>query len=236
MTSTALDAVLARTAYIEPHQSIDHQRLWADLLSSPALSFNLFGELTADLDLADRAVRSWFPDTPGRVSGVRFAHSPGWLDPAYLNSLRSFATMFVVDLDDGSHGIIAVDIKYHERNKSETPRPDNLWRYTEVAERSAAFAPGTIDTLKRPGDLCVMWIEHLLLFSMLQHPGDNWTWGRLVVVQPAANCDAIDACARYRSMLADDATFATMTLEDLLDRHPADASTVMALRNRYLGE
>ena len=51
---------------------------------------------------------------------------------------------------------------------------------------------------------------------MLQHPTDNWTWGRYVVVHPAGNCDIVDACARYRAMLADDATFATMTLEQLL--------------------
>ena len=77
LTPAALDAARARTAYIEPRQSFDHQRLWADLLSSSAVSFNLFGDLAADLARADRAVHRWFPDAPGRVSEVRFAHSPG---------------------------------------------------------------------------------------------------------------------------------------------------------------
>ncbi len=234
LTSDALDAVRARTAYVEPRQSLDHQRMWADLLSSVALSFNLFGDLAADVALADRAVHGWFPDTPGRVSELRFAHSPGWFDPAYINSLRSFATVFVLDLDDGSRGLVAVDVKYHERNKSETPRPENLARYIEVAEQSQVFAPGAIDTLQRRGDLCVMWIEHLLLFSMLQHPSDGWTWGRYVVVHPAENCDVVDACDRYRAMLADEATFATMTLEELLDRGTLPPPTVTALRGRYL--
>ena len=148
LTSTALDAVRARIAYVEARQSVDQQRLWADLLSSMALSFNLFGDLAADPALADRAVHTWFPDSPGRVSELRFAHSPGWFDPAYINSLRSFATVFVLDLDDGSNGIVAVSVKYHERNKAETPRPENLDRYGEVAERSGAFAPGAIDTLE----------------------------------------------------------------------------------------
>ena len=52
------------------------------------------------------------------------SHSPGWFDPAYINSLRSFATLFVLDRDDGSNGIVAVSAKYHERNMAETPRPD----------------------------------------------------------------------------------------------------------------
>src|SRR3954471_6588590 len=64
VTPAALDAARARVAYIEPHQTFDHQRLWADLLSSPALSFNLFGDLAAKVTLADRAVRRWFPDAP----------------------------------------------------------------------------------------------------------------------------------------------------------------------------
>ena len=178
----------------------------------------------------------WFPDTPGRVSELRFAHSPGWFDPAYINSLRSFDTVFVLDLDDGSRGIVAVGVRYHERNKPETPRPENIARYTEVARRSQAFAPGAIDTLKERGDLSVMWIEHLLLFSMLQHPSDNWTWGRYVVVHPAGNSDVVDACARYRAMLADEATFATMTLEQLLDTGTLAGPTVTALRSRYLPE
>jgi hypothetical protein len=234
VTAAALGAVRARVAYVEPRQSLDHQRLWADLLSSVAMSFNLFGDLAADLALADRAVHDWFPDTPGRVSEVRFAHSPGWFDPAYINSLRSFAAVFVLGLDDGSRGIVAVSVRYHERNKAETPRPDNIDRYTGVAERSHVFAPGAIDSLKQRGELCVMWIEHLLLFAMLQHPSDNYTWGRYVVVHPAENCDVADSCARYRTMLADDASFATLTVDQLIASTTLPTRTVAALRDRYL--
>ena len=234
LTSAALDAARARTSYIEPRQSFDHQRLWADLLSSAALSFNLFGDLSADLARADRAVHGWFPDAPGRVSELRFAHSPGWFDPAYLNSLRSFDTVFVLESDHGSRGIVAVNVKFHERNKAETPRPENLTRYATVAKRSEVFAPGAIATLKKRGDLCVMWLEHLLLFSMLQHPTDRWAWGRYVVVHPAENPDIVDACARYRAMLADDTTFATMTIDQLLDAGALPGPAVAALRGRYL--
>lgn len=43
LTANALAAVRARTPVTEAHQSFDHQRLWADLLWSPALGFNLAG-------------------------------------------------------------------------------------------------------------------------------------------------------------------------------------------------
>src|SRR6266498_1677101 len=48
LTPDALDAARARTSITEPHQSFDHQRLWADLLWSPALAFNLFGDLRSE--------------------------------------------------------------------------------------------------------------------------------------------------------------------------------------------
>jgi hypothetical protein len=234
VTPAALDAARARTSFVEPHQSFDHQRLWADLLWSPALAFNLFGDLAADAALADRAVHAWWPDVPGTVREVRFAHSPGRLDPSYLNSLRAWDAAFVLDLGEGTCGILAVDTNYHERAKGEIPKPENMRRYLEVAERSGVFAPGATDSLKGRSEVAVMWLEHLLLHSMLQHESGEWTWGRHVVVHPAGNTDMADLCDRYRALLADESTFASVTLEELLDRRALPAATVAALRDRYV--
>lgn len=227
VTPGALAAAWQRTSVVEANQSIDHQRVWADLLWSPSVAFNLFGELAADLGLADSAVQTWWPDVPGRVVDVRFAHSPGWLDPAYLNSLRAFDTVFALD-----GGLVAVDVKYHERAKTEVPKPENLPRYVEVAERSGAFAPGAIDELKGKSQLAVLWLEHLLLHSMLQHESGSWTWGRYVVVHPADNSDVADLCSRYRRLLSDDSTFGVMTTEEVLDSGALPAAET--LRERYL--
>jgi hypothetical protein len=234
LTANALEAARARTSITEPHQSFDHQRLWADLLSSAAMAFNLFGDLAADLGLADRAVHRWWPDTPGTVAAVRFAHSPGRLDPAYLNSLRAFDVAFVLDLGDGTRGIVGVDTRYHEWAKPETPKPSNLRRYLEVADRSGAFAPGSTDAVKGRSGLAEMWLEHLLLLSMPQHPSGTWRWGRYVVVHPAGNTDIADACTRYRALLADHATFASSTVEGLLAATALPASTARTFRDRYL--
>jgi PD-(D/E)XK nuclease superfamily len=234
VTASAREAVSARTSVVEPHQTLDHQRLWADLLWSPALAFNLFGDLAADPALADRAVHAWWPDAPGAVLDLRFAHSPGRLDPTYLNSLRAFDAAFILDLGGGMRGILAVDTKYHDRAKAEIPRPENLARYVEVAERSGAFAPGTIDSLGGRGELAVMWLEHLLLFSILQHAGAAWSWGRYVVVHPAGNSDVAGLCARYAALLADASTFSSVALEELLDARALPRRTLAALRDRYV--
>jgi hypothetical protein len=236
VTVPALEAAKARTSAVEPHQSFDHQRLWADLLWSPTLAFNLFGDAAADLALADRAVRTWWPDVPSTVREVRFAHSPGRLDPAYLNSLRAFDAAFVLELDDGTQGIVGIDTKYHEWAKPEIPKPRNLARYLEVAQRSGAFAAGALDSVKGRSELAVMWLEHLLLLSMLQHVSARWSWGRYVVVHPAGNSDIADACARYHDLLTDESTFSSMTIEQLLDANALPPETTATLRERYLPE
>jgi hypothetical protein len=215
----------------EARQTFDVQGLWADLLSSVTMCFNLFGDLAADLALADRAVHTWWPDAPGTVSDVRFAYSPGRLDLSYIGSLVTFDVAFVLDLGDGTQGVVAVDTKFHEHTKREVPKPSRLERYREVSEKSGAFAPGAIDAIS--GDLTVMWLEHLLMLSMLQHPSATWSWGRYLVVHPAGNTAFADAAARYRTLLASPGTFSTVTVEDLLGASALPSSTVAAVRDRY---
>jgi hypothetical protein len=231
LTAAGRDAVRARTSFVEPHQSFDHQRLWADLLWSPALAFNLFGDLAADLALADRAVQAWWPDAPGTVSEVRFAHSPGRFDWAYLGSLRSFDAAFVLDLGDGTRGIVAVDVNYHEHARPAIAKPIGRPRQREVAARAGVFAEGAIDAVDRT-DLLVTSLEHLLLLSMLQHESGAWAWGRYVVVHPAGNSDWAGACRRYADLLTDRSTFSSPTLEELLEALPRRLAA--GLRERYV--
>ena len=141
VTAGALEAARARTSVAEPHQSFDHQRFWAELLWSPPLAVNLFGDLAGDLALADRAAHTWWPDAAGTVSAVRFEHSPGRFDPDYLNSLRAFDAAFVLDVDDGTQGVVAVDVNYHEwmspRLRSRRTS-SGTWRWRRDPARSSA--------------------------------------------------------------------------------------------------
>jgi hypothetical protein len=198
------------------------------------MGFNLFGDLVADTALATAALHAWVPDAPGTVVDVRFAHSPGRLEAQWLNSLRAFDVAFVLDRGDGTRGIVAVDVQYHDWFKPETPKPENRWRTLEVADRSGAFAPGATDVVRGRSPLCLIWLEHLLLLSMLQHPGGEWTWGRYLIVHPAGNDNVTTGLERYRGLLQDPATFATITLEALLDAGALPSSATTALRERYL--
>ncbi len=145
VTAGALAAARTRASNPEPHQRFDHQRLWADLLWSPTLAFNLFGDLAANVSLADRAMHKWWPDAPGSVCEIRFAHSPGRFDPTYLGSLRSFDAAFVLDLHDGTRGIVALDVEYHDRAKPAIAKPAGRPLQRKIARRSGIFHRGAID-------------------------------------------------------------------------------------------
>jgi hypothetical protein len=233
LTPQALGAVNARLERKEPNQSLDRSHLWADLLWSLTLAFNLFGDIAADLELADRVVHQLWPDAPGTVSEVRFEHSPGWLDADYIGNLSSFATAFVLDRDDGSRGVIGVVTPYHDQVRREIPKPARLPRYVEVTRKSGIFKPDAVDAVNAT-DLLVTWLRHLLLLSMLQHPSGEWTWGCLVTVHPEGNVDYSDACRRYRNLLTDDSTFVSMTLEDVLEAEVLPARLHNAVAERYI--
>jgi hypothetical protein len=234
LTRGALDAARTRTSAKEPHQILGAQRVWADLLWSTAMAYNLFGDLAADHGLADRGIHTWWPDAPGTVSDVRFQHSPGRLDRAYTGNLVWFDTAFLLDHGNETQGVIGLSARYHERNETREPKPGRRARYAEVAKRSGVFKPGAIEAVNRRSDLLVMWLEHLLVLAMLQHPSRVWGWGRFVLVHPAGNTDFADACNRYRDLLADQSTFSAMTVEELLDAKALPPRTAAALRKRYI--
>jgi hypothetical protein len=103
-----------------------------------------------------------------------------------------------------------------------------------VAQGSGLFSDEVFESLDGRGALCVTWLEHLLLLSMLQHDSGGWTWGRYVVVHPVAHGDVAAGCAKYRGLLHDDATFGSMTIEGLLDSGALSRTAGAALRDRYL--
>ena len=164
---------------------------------------------------------------------VRFAHSPGRFDWSYLGSLRAFDVAFVLDLGDSTQGMVALDTRYHEASKQAIAKPGGRPRQREVAKKSGAFRRGAVDAVDKT-DLLLMSLEHLLLLSMLQHESGTWTWGRYVTVYPAGNSDSAGACARYRGFLADESTYACVTVEELLDAKALPATTAEALRERYV--
>jgi hypothetical protein len=209
-------AVRHRLAHPEPDEMLNRERLWSDLLSSMPMCFNLFGELWEDRERATVALGTWLTDVPGTVREVRFEWSPGRLEPHYLGNRSAFDAAFVLGLPDGGHGVVGFECKYHEHAKAEKPPgPDRMHRYREVTERSGVFVAGW-EAQVVATDLQQLWLDHLLVLSMAQHPSQLWSWVRFVLVHPAGNTSFLDAANRYTAVLADPTTFQVRTVEELV--------------------
>jgi len=235
LTAAAIAAVRCRLANPEPHQTLDADRLWCDLLSSMPMCFNLFGELFNDLVLADRAVHAWWPDVPGRVSAVRFEWSPGRaLKGEYLQNRSAFDVAFELVLDDGSRGVLGVETKYHEDCKREKePSIDRLRRYRKVSTSRGLLSPNAVKKIIGT-DLQQIWLDHLLAASMPLHDSGKWAWAGFALVHPARNPSYARATSRYREKLKPGASVRVSTLESLLAADVLPRAAAEAFKERYL--
>ena len=226
----------------EPHQTLIKDRLFCDLLSSMPMCFNLFSELKADLELADRAVHAWWPDVPGRVSAVRFEWSPGRLIAGrYLENKSAFDVAFELDLGDGKRGVLGVETKYHEAcRKEDLPSDDRRRRYQHVAVSAGVLGKESLEKILGT-DLQQICLDHLLAESMLldesvlpDHPSGKWSWAGFALVHPAGNPSYARATERYLKLLEPGATIRVNTIESLLDAGVLPADVADAFRERYL--
>jgi hypothetical protein len=240
LTDAAAKAVRWRLDHPEPHEMIEVDRLNGNLLSSMPMCFNLFGPLysEADLEPATAAVRSWWPEAPARVSAVRFEWSPGRRQTGkFLENRSAFDFAFELALDDGTHGVIGVETKYHENCKPEKippwKRDDRLSRYKLVMEKSEVFRPGVLDSLVET-HLQQIWLDHLLALSMLQHTPRTWTWVKFVLVHPEGNPSYARAADEYQALLSDASTFEVRTIESLLNTGVLPEDATAGFRERYL--
>lgn len=234
ITPGALAAVRSRLAAPEPYQTLNQDRLWADLLSSMPLCFNLFGSLAADEHAARGAVRSWWPDAPMGAVDVRFEHSPARRDSAFLGNQSAFDVAFDIAVSGDERAIVGVETKYHEHAIAEAPpKATAMDRYAEVTERSGLFVEGWREKIVGT-ELQQIWLDHLLVLAMLQHPSRRWTWGKFALVFPAANPSFAAVAERYGNLLRDRSTFEARTIEELDLPATLGTDTAAAFSERYL--
>jgi len=216
VSANALTAVRTRLSRPERFEMLKADRLWADLLSSMPLCFNLFGDLAGQQEAAERAVRAWWPDAPTGPATMRFEYSPGRRDPLFLGNQSAFDAAIELDIGGGLLGLIGIETKYHEHAVvAAVPKAPALARYLEVTERSGAFTDGWRERVVGTA-LQQIWQDHLLALSMLQHPSGRWAWARFVLLYPAANASFARAATAYRTLLRDTTTFEARTIDELI--------------------
>lgn len=115
----------------DPDALINETRLFANLLSSQPLCFNLFGELARDLDLATRVIGAMMPGRIGRVTEILFEHSPVRRDPRFTGDRSAFDVFVRYESPSARRGFLAIEVKYHEalNDKAAPHRPRYLLRH-----------------------------------------------------------------------------------------------------------
>lgn len=234
MTAGAKTAVTETLAERGSGKLIEEDRLFANLLSSQPLCFNLFGELRRDKELATRVMRVLYPGRVDAVESVQFEYSPGKSNPQYTGDRSAFDVFLEHTTPRGGRGFIGFEVKYHEglNDDPSAHRP----RYDEVAAGMECFRSDKRAAL-RDKPLQQLWRDHLLAGSMLSADADRWETGLYVFLHASGNTRCTRAVERYRECLSNTSTFDSLTIERLLDVLEAcDAGDWVArVRDRYFG-
>lgn len=143
----------------EEGAAIDEDRLFGNALSSMPLTFNLFGPMTLDLNLATAALRQLLPGFVHQVTGFMFEHSPGRRQERFLNDGTAFDLAIRVITPEGEDGTIFVETKYSEDMSGPAARLRD--RYDEVS-RSVGLFVNPDSPMLRSLALEQLWREHML--------------------------------------------------------------------------
>lgn len=205
-------------------------RIFDDLLSSQSLCFNLFGELTQDLNLASKAIADLSGGRFTEVTGIEFELSPGRRDARYLNDRSAFDVFVRCRNAAGDSCFIGIEVKYHE-NLIGTAS-EHKSRYDEVAGLMDCFEDDRLPLMKSP--LQQIWRDHLL--AGITRIQDGYGDGLFITLYPQGNTHVSGALAIYAAQLKRDDSFAGWTLERFIEalRRSSRAAWIDSFADRYL--
>ena len=211
-------------------------RIYDNLLSSQPLCFNLFGELTLDLDLASRALADMSEGRIARVRAIDFEFSPGRKDSRYTGDRSAFDVYVRYETRSGGKGFAGIEVKYHENldtGKEKTHYEEHGERYDEIAGVMGCFREAALDRL-RGSRLQQIWRDHLLMG--VHKNVDGFEDAFFVLLHPEANSHVSEAVQEYLECLSDDSSFRSWTLEDLVKRLMVHSSAewIREFHRRYL--
>jgi hypothetical protein len=231
-----VEAVRDRLQQPQPHQTLDQERLWSDLLSSMPMCFNLFGTLWKNPSLAADAVQRWFPHMalPDSTVSVHFEWSPGRRDPYWLGDRTAFDAMIEIVTNERRH-LIGIETKYHEHPTAVRHDSAPPGRYLEIAEAADLCAEATIRAQIWGSAVEQVWRDHLLALACGQH-ADGWDRVHYVLAAPERNPSWEHLVDDYRSLLHPHARRSVeyRSIESLIEQASDLLPQADAFKARYL--
>jgi hypothetical protein len=230
--------VLRELLLREEGAAIDEERLLANALSSMPLTFNLFGPLALDLNLATAVFRRLLPEFVYTVEHIAFEHSPGRRESRFLLDGTAFDLAVHATTPDGESATLFVEVKYSEDMMGPAARIRD--RYDEAA-RAVHLYNDPESPLLRSLALEQLWREHMLAQLAVDH--GITSRAVFLAIGPRLNRRVMTAFRVYQNELIDlehqDANrvgFEPIALETFVDAINAAGATEFAqsLWHRYL--
>ncbi|MGL5867289.1 MAG: PGN_0703 family putative restriction endonuclease [Dermatophilaceae bacterium] len=231
LSTQARDAVRRSLTQPHPGSTTNTAHWYSNLLLSQSLSFNLFGPLADQIydDETTHALRAVWPDI-AQVTDIAFDYSPGrrWSIASGLDTRHDVHVSYIDQA--GAKRFLGVKVTYVEDLAG--TRPELHPRARNLMARSEVFADDS-DGYLGHGRAGQLLRDHLLVLGA-NDSGD--ATGRFVVLHPTSNAAMSAHVDQYRRQLADDATFESRTLEEVVAafRHTLGASWVDDFDRRYL--
>lgn len=218
--------------------------LYANMLRSEHIGFNLFVPLKSDLEFGKKVLNDLLHGQIQSVDKIEIEYAPAPSDK-YLNDKTSFDAYIEYTHKDGKNGIIGIEVKYTEHeyplkagSKQEADIKEKGSRYYVVSEKCQLYKPGNLNKLVSD-KFRQVWRNQLLGESMVIE--DNFKHFTSLTIFPKGNLHFIETSKEYIEMLENnDDRFVPVTFEDFLStcqkQNPNDQfeKWLNYLDNRYV--
>jgi len=222
--------------------------LYANMLRSEHISFNLFVPFKSDLDFGKRVFNDLLSNQIHSIDKIEIEYAPSPADK-YLNDKTSFDAYIEYTHIDSQKGIIGIEVKYTEHeyplksgSKQEQDINDRNSKYYKISEQCKLYRPDTIAQLITD-KFRQIWRNQLLGESIIIEDKDKYKHFTSLTIFPKGNLHFIETSKEYSEMLTtNNDRFVPVTYEDFLtvcDRHkPNDrfAKWLDYLKKRYIIE
>ncbi|WP_291861319.1 hypothetical protein [Marinilabilia sp.] len=196
--------------------------LYANMLRSEHIGFNLFIPLKANLGYAKKIFNELLNDKIQSIDKIEIEYAPAPTDK-YLNDKTSFDTYIEYTHIDNQKGIIGIEVKYTEHeyqlkpgSKQEQDIIDKNSKYYLITEKCGLYKPDTIDKLITD-NFRQIWRNQLLGESILIEDSDKYSHFTSLMIFPKGNLHFIETSKEYMDMLIKNTDhFLPVTYENFL--------------------
>lgn len=198
----------------ERRGAVELYRLLHNTLSSMPMCFNLFGPLSARMDLATVAFQSLLgAEEVARVRELRFEFSP-YPPSEYLDDKTAFDAFVSYERPDGKLGFLGIETKLTEPF---TQKHFDSPEYRKWVEKPYSPWPSEAWDKLGPIEHNQLWRGHLLAVAMANHARSPYAAGRFALVRHPGDTDCAKVVGRYQELLkSEDQTFIDLPLDRLM--------------------